>query len=593
MADPQNQRDHNFELSYAHSDDRASYATAGEAGKAFADANVKLAPRVIESSDEGARTLANIGRVGDEYFKQVPTPEAVQADKPRETEVQFWTGYHDRMAEKARSAGAIALDDTPFVLREPVVPQPVQGSKDKGQELPKDAQPVSTPALDSLPEGSAELAKPQPEKSQDERFALPMSFQERFILTREGNRQEMFRSYDDKRPAILDRGDSLHTKNADRSTAMDMIELAAHRGWSSMKVKGPEEFRREMWIEGTAQGIEVKGYRPNDKDRAEAERRAEMIGERVIERTDNGKFAPGSQAGPATVAEPQEKGSNVIQMIDYQKGLEGKITAFGTAPYRDREGASSTPYVALELADGRTHKLWGVGLPDMLEKNQLRVGDKATIYDDGKKAVTITERDPKTGEERQKNTFRREWGARDVERSQEQARIGVKPVQKDDDPVIENVGSYDPKKEAATVATDPKAEMGTKHHSDNLEQRLLEKEAARDPQLRGATSVLARIEAEMRMAGVSDKDRATVLAMATQELAGGIRSGRKYDVQRLPNVTAKQQAAARALTSKDVSRIIEQARVKGPVGPRASGKSDDHRQERSKERSQPQAHRER
>ncbi|MGB3179163.1 MAG: LPD7 domain-containing protein [Albidovulum sp.] len=216
----------------------------------------------------------------------------------------------------------------------------------------------------------------------------------------------------------MGRGDALHTRNADRSTAMDMIELAAHRGWSSMKVKGPQDFRREMWIEATAQGIKVQGYRPNDKDRAEADRRADLIGERVIERTDAGRSADGirSESG-ARPSNSAKTASNVVPMIDYQKGIEGKITGIGTAPYRDRVGASSTPYVALELADGRSHKLWGVALPDMIDRHELKVGDRAAIFDDGRKAVTVKTRDPKTGEDRDVETFRREWGARDIERA--------------------------------------------------------------------------------------------------------------------------------------------------------------------------------
>ncbi|UWQ77463.1 LPD7 domain-containing protein [Leisingera sp. M658] len=610
MAETQNQVNQGFELSYALSDEKARYSTAAEAGKAFAEATGELAPMVVEASDKGARTLASSRRNGDEHAKLAPPLELVKSDNGSETDLQFWKAYHDRIAEKDIAAQGQAregtgqksqaetpdlFDDAPVILKEPQEPQPAKEQSREGSEPGKEAPPVMTPVLDNAPEGTAEPAAPQPEKTGDERFAMPKSFEERFILTREANRQELFRSYDDKRPVISDRGDSLHTKNADRSTAMDMIELAAHRGWASMKVKGPEEFRREMWIEGTAQGIEVKGYRPNDKDRAETERRAELIGERVIERTDNGKASPGRQSDAAAQAESQAKGpSNVIQMIDYKKGLEGKVTDTGTAPYRDREGASATPYVALELADGRSHKLWGVGLPDMLDKHQLKVGDKATIYDDGQKSVTVTERDPKTGEERQKNTFRREWGARDVERSQDQARNGVEPVQKRDEPVIESAGSHEPKKEAANVATNPDAENGTKHqqeqqrHSDRLEERLNQKEAARDPQLRGAASTLALIEAEMRAAGVSDKDRATVREMASHELANGIRAGRQYDVQRIPNVSAKQQAAVKAISSKDVSKIIEQARVRGPASPDASSKHAGQSQEQPRERTQQQ-----
>jgi len=600
MADTQNQSNHNFELSYAHSDDKHSYATAGEAGKAFADADAKLAPRIIESRDNSARTLANIGRIGDEYYKQVPSLDTVRADNPRESDVQFWSAYHDRIAEQARANNSPAIDGAPIELKEPESRGTDNERKADGKETGKEAQPVMSPAIDNAPEGSAEPEKPQPEQSRDEKFALPMSFEERFILTRETNRQEMFRSYDDKRPAISDRGDSLHTKNADRSTAMDMIELAAHRGWSSMKVKGPEEFRREMWIEGTAQGIEVKGYRPNDKDRAEAARRAELIGERVIERIDQDRGAGSRQTGAAPQSENQAKAqSNVVPMINYKDGLEGKITDIGTAPYRDREGASPTPYVALELADGRSHKLWGVGLPDMLDKNQLKEGDKATIYDNGQKAVTVKEKDPKTGVMKDKDTFRREWGARDIERAPEREGNRVVPVQKRDEPVIESAEPPAAKKEGPAVTTQPDADNGAKHHqeqqrpSDRLEERLKHKDAANSPQLRGAASTLALIEAEMRAQGIPEKDRQQVREHAANELANGLRVGRQYDVQRLPNVSAAQQAAARGISAKNVSQIIEQARVrtppnvaatKGPAQPPEQARERTQQQDRARER---------
>ncbi|WP_306115045.1 LPD7 domain-containing protein [Roseovarius sp. MMSF_3305] len=415
---------------------------------------------------------------------------------------------------------------------------------------------------DNVQEGSVEPETPQPEKPREDRFALPPSFDNRFILTQEANRQDMYRAYDDMRPAISDRGDSLHTRNADRSTAMDMIELAAHRGWSSMKVKGPEDFRREMWIEATAQGIRVQGYRPNEKDRAEANRRADLIGERVIERTDAGKSANGTRS--ETEAEPRvnlKAASNVVPMIDYQKGIEGKITGIGTAPYRDRDGASSTPYVALELADGRTHKLWGVALPDMIDRHELKVGDRATIYDDGRKAVTVKSRDPKTGEERDIQTFRREWGARDIERARSPEKDNIEPVQKRDEAVIET------------------------SHPDRLEDRLKQKDAADDPQLRGAASILAKLDAEMRAAGVPEKDRATVRDLAASELAKGIREGRQYDVQKLPNVSIAQQMAAKALSPEDVSRIIEQARVKNATGIQAAGKRNGEMAAKDHERS--------
>ncbi len=518
-----------FTLSETHSERVEHFETAAEAGRAFADADRQMHPRVIESSGGGARKMAGTVIVSDQVQKSVPTLNALNAD---DRDQEFWKAYHAREAEKGKTGPETSdLPGTP-------------------------------PHPDKVQEGSVEPDAPQPAKSREDRFALPPSFEDRFILTRDLGRQDMYRAYDDTRPTISDRGDSLHTRNADRSTAMDMIELAAHRGWSSMKVRGPEDFRREMWIEATAQGIRVQGYRPNDKDRAEADRRAELIGERVIERTDQGNRTNGMQhGGKGRSGNPENGASNVVPMIDYQKGIEGKITGIGTAPYRERQGASSTPYVALELADGRSHKLWGVALPDMIDRHELKVGDKATIYDDGRKAVTVKSREPKTGEEREIQTFRREWWAKDVERAASQEKDRVEPVQKRDEHVIET------------------------SHPDRIEDRLKQKDAAGDPQLRGAASILAKLDAEMRAAGVPEKDRAAVRDLAASELAKGIREGRQYDVQKLPNVSIAQQVAAKSLSPKDVSRIIEHARVKNAPERQASAKGNAEMPKKDHERS--------
>ncbi|WP_120632548.1 LPD7 domain-containing protein [Ruegeria sp. EL01] len=546
MADPDpttSTNPHIYTLSEAHSERVESFATMEEAARAFADADATLHPRVIESSENGARTLARTVTIGEEVHKSAPRLETLQGDRDE----AFWVAYHARETEKQEG-------------------DPEKEINASGKKTQSETAPNADPTPDSV----AEPDTPQPGKSPDERFALPASFQERFILTKEQDRQELFRSYDDTRPAISDRGDSLRTKNADRGTAMDMIELAAHRSWSSMKVTGPEEFRREMWIEGTAQGIRVQGYRPNDKDRAEADRRAELIGERSIERTDRERHATGE---PNTGVRPgaQRHGaenSNVVPMIDYQQGLKGKITGIGDAPYRDREGATPTPFVSLELADGRPHKLWGVGLPDMIDKHDLSVGDHATIYDNGRKAVTVKERDPKTGEEREKQTFRREWGAREIERAPEQVKPGVEPVQKRDVAVIETTSN--PTKAAAETASPPVGDNGStappkqEQDPDPLAERLIQKEAAQDPALRGAASVLAHLDAELRAAGISEKDRTTFRDHASRELADGLRAGRQYDVQRLPNVTTEQQKRAKSLTARDVAQIIESAKVRTP-----------------------------
>ena len=53
-------------------------------------------------------------------------------------------------------------------------------------------------------------------------------------------------------------------------TVADMLKVAQHRGWTRLKVEGDEAFRREVWIQGRAMGLDIKGYQPRDRDRQAA-----------------------------------------------------------------------------------------------------------------------------------------------------------------------------------------------------------------------------------------------------------------------------------------------------------------------------------
>lgn len=283
-----------FTLSYAHNDKEERFTSAAAAGRAFADADARQHPRVIEATDKSARTIARTVTIGTDIQKSVPTLESVRKDltdlnrdgaapsRMTQTNMDFWTGYHERASEKA---------------------SPEKQPKDQGSISPSERQ----------------MTKPD-----QDRFDLPVSYHDRFLVTKAKGQQDLYRSYDDARPAIVDKGDQLSTRNADRGTAMDMIELAAHRGWQSLKAKGPEEFRREMWVEGTAQGLKVHGYRPTEKDQEEANRRSQMIGERAIERTDRAPISANDKT-------PDREDQQAAPRQSYSEGISGKITDIGTA----------------------------------------------------------------------------------------------------------------------------------------------------------------------------------------------------------------------------------------------------------------------
>jgi hypothetical protein len=73
--------------------------------------------------------------------------------------------------------------------------------------------------------------------------------------------------------AFRDRGHRLTTDRNDPQVIADLIAIAQHRGWTTLAVRGHSEFRREVWLAARAAGLEVRGYRPTDRDRQHLDRR--------------------------------------------------------------------------------------------------------------------------------------------------------------------------------------------------------------------------------------------------------------------------------------------------------------------------------
>jgi hypothetical protein len=71
-----------------------------------------------------------------------------------------------------------------------------------------------------------------------------------------------------KEPVFVDKGDKLETSSSNEQVAYDLVQIAAARGWTDIKVKGTDEFKSQVWLDASKKGIEVKGYTPNDLDKA-------------------------------------------------------------------------------------------------------------------------------------------------------------------------------------------------------------------------------------------------------------------------------------------------------------------------------------
>jgi hypothetical protein len=68
--------------------------------------------------------------------------------------------------------------------------------------------------------------------------------------------------------------------------------------------------------------------------------------------------------------------------------MSGRLIEIGQAPYRNRADAETSTYVAIELDDGRQHRVWGVGLEQATTHSRAKPGDRIYVRRDGVERVT-------------------------------------------------------------------------------------------------------------------------------------------------------------------------------------------------------------
>ena len=101
---------------------------------------------------------------------------------------------------------------------------------------------------------------------------IPETVLDRYLVERDrqGRPERFFRDHRASAPMFRDRGGSLVSTQAYPDAVADMLKIARHRGWDQIRVTGDPAFRREVWIQAQALGLEVRGHRPRERDRQAA-----------------------------------------------------------------------------------------------------------------------------------------------------------------------------------------------------------------------------------------------------------------------------------------------------------------------------------
>lgn len=200
-----------------------------------------------------------------------------------------------------------------------------------------------------------------------------------------------------KEPAFRDIGGALATRAKEPDVVRDMVAIAVHRGWSEIRVSGSKDFTREVWLAGKAQGLEVQGYKPTERDLQELDRRQEArAGRDAQSSSGRTELSPKGSIPSRGPDKPREAAARV----DFDEGFSGKLVEVGQAPYRNKPGQELSPFIKVALAGGKVQEVWGVSLSESVEKAGVKVGDTIAVRRDGKDAVTktIEVRDKASGE---------------------------------------------------------------------------------------------------------------------------------------------------------------------------------------------------
>lgn len=260
------------------------------------------------------------------------------------------------------------------------------------------------PQASSAGEASQDQEK---EKQKEPDRSFPADIQSGYyIRTDRAGDQHVYADSKGNREVFQESATKLRTKLNDPHAVKLMLDTAAHRGWSSITVKGSQEFRREAWLEGQARGIAVSGYKPNELDQQELKRREqaylrnEIQPDREAER-ERSAGEPAAmdvrdhtdaprQAGSPEAGVPLDQSRADRSSPDYKHGIEGLLIEAGERPYRDNPKNEPSPYVVLQDASGRQQTVWGVGLPDALLKAGAREGDQIRLRELGMERVMKT-----------------------------------------------------------------------------------------------------------------------------------------------------------------------------------------------------------
>jgi len=276
-------------------------------------------------------------------------------------------------------------------------------------------------------------------------WKVPTAVRNRFV-------QDGHRFYfPDGQPAFRDHGRRLSTPSENTVIIHSLIEIAQARHWQEITVTGTDRFRQETWRQARLAGLQVRGYKPSEAERAaliralarkpdvadavtsgrerkndasdvtppavghtEAmrsrgpQRRSEQSAEQQTDKAETP--APiGAQGSPSggfkNGSDPGHVGPSHDTALEHtapnrrapeaakNDWIWGRLLDHGSQPYRFDPHEPLSYFVRLETHEG-TRTVWGLDLQRALAKSlsQPQIGDEIGLHRTGSDPVTVHRR---------------------------------------------------------------------------------------------------------------------------------------------------------------------------------------------------------
>jgi putative DNA primase/helicase len=236
-------------------------------------------------------------------------------------------------------------------------------------------------ASQSEPASASERRAQLSERPEADSRAIPDSVRDRF--TQDGRRWY----FPDGAPAFRDHGRRLSTPSVNAEVIASLVEIAKARGWDSITVRGSERFRQEAWKQAKRAGLQVRGYRASEAERAAAIRALSRLsnegrpGEPPLEDPLQKEESRAAPQGAQKEASAARRGDPIV----------GKLLDHGKDHYRFDPKADWSYYIRVQTEEG-ARTIWSDDFYRAITNSlsEVKIGDSVVLQHRGAIPVVVT-----------------------------------------------------------------------------------------------------------------------------------------------------------------------------------------------------------